>query len=322
MTRLGFLVLCTIALAISAVSAYQDNDPDVCIQKIIREDCPTNPAPFQPINELNVLDVYYLQAPIFEGVYGDLFGELGGYHAAIGFYDITSGLNYTAEYDAFFEVANGTFPNIIENNGTKDILWCNKGILCSFPAINNTYWDPKFFSSASKTYMTTINGTVFNNFNQWMVGYNDTNPNYQTFDLWNNFGESLFIQSNTCDDFAVAGFDYLASQGAFFDCDIVFKRDYINLYTEKPIPVDYETEKDHIIKYYSAFNIHKGESILEIIENLFSIVGLKKYVYIQGNYYQLNMNFPFVDIRYEYAPLPGCPAPFSQDKVIHMGLKR
>ena len=32
----------------------------------------------------DVLDIYYVQAPAFEAVYGDLFKSVGGYHTALG----------------------------------------------------------------------------------------------------------------------------------------------------------------------------------------------------------------------------------------------
>ncbi|EFA74769.1 hypothetical protein PPL_11801 [Heterostelium album PN500] len=286
------LTLLLVSLVLTAVHSYTDNDPVFCQQAHYREDCPTNPGPFDPVNEDDIIDVYYMQAPIFESVYGDIFGKLGGYHSALGFFNLNTKINYTAEYDAFFEVANGTFPNVVDNNnGTKDLVWCNAGITCAFPAINTTYWDPKFFSTASMTFMTSINGSVFNKFSPWMLSYNNTNP----------------------------------TQGAYFDCDTqILKRDYVNIYSEKPVPVDYETEKEDIVKYYSAFSIHKGESILDIIKNIFSVIGLKKYIYIEQNYYRLELNFPFVDLRYDYDALPGCPIPkrpLTDDvKVIQMGI--
>ncbi len=35
----------------------------------------------------NLIDVYYLEAPVFEGFFGPVFGLINGYHTAVGFYD-------------------------------------------------------------------------------------------------------------------------------------------------------------------------------------------------------------------------------------------
>ncbi|KYR01906.1 hypothetical protein DLAC_01410 [Tieghemostelium lacteum] len=299
------LVVC-IAFVGICFGQLPDNDPQLCQQKIQREDCPIIPYPFTSVDDNDQIEVWYLQAPIFEGMFGNFFGKLKGFHSAVGFYDLTTGLNYTAEYDAYYEVANGTVPNIVNINGTKEILWCNAGILCSIPFINETYWDPAIFSTASKTYMTTINGAQLNKFSEWMQEYNISNPNYQTWDIWNKFGESLWMSSNTCDDFAANAFQYLFEIGATYDCSIVFKRDYLNIYSQQPTLVDYESNKDSIIKFYEAFDIRKGESYFQIIEDIISIIGLEKYIYYQDNYYLLQLNYPFLDLKYDFAPVPGC----------------
>ncbi|KAF2077281.1 hypothetical protein CYY_001406 [Polysphondylium violaceum] len=282
-----------------------DNDPVLCQQRIQREDCPVSPAPFEPVDDTNVIQVYYLQAPIFEGMFGNFFGKLGGYHSAVGFYDLTTGLNYTAEYDAFYEVGNGTVPNIVYVNGTKDILWCNSGIVCAVPFVNATYWDPAVYSTASKTYMATIDGATFNKYSQWMVTYNNSNPIYQTWDVWNNYNQELYIQSSTCDDFADASFAFLNSVGVQYNCSTIVKRDYVNIYSQKPVLVDYDVHKLDIISFYEVFDF-RTHSFLEVLKKLVSMIGLKKYLYIQGEYYLLELNFPFIGLKYDFAPLPGC----------------
>eukprot|EP01132_Coremiostelium_polycephalum_P002854 gene2854-3546_t len=312
------LSLVFVILLVQVIVAAPDNDPVLCKQKVRNEDCPTVPRPFDTVDDDDVIDVYYLQAPLFEGMFGDLFGKLGGYHSAVGFYDRTTGINYTAEYDAYFEVANGTFPNVLNTNGSKELLWCNAGILCTFPYINETYWDPAHFSTASKTYMATINGALFNKFNSWMVNYNETFPIYQTWTIWDQFGKNNFLQSTTCDDFTSAAFDFLHTVGVNYNCSTIFKRDFLNLYSEKPVPVDWETEQDSIMKFYEVFDFKTGGSIMQLIKKLFSVIGLKKYIYVNGDYYRLSLNYPFIDLRYAYVQLPGCPMPPRDDEKHHI----
>ncbi|EGC31548.1 hypothetical protein DICPUDRAFT_50132 [Dictyostelium purpureum] len=315
------LLLLATATTITKSQGIPDNDPELCVQRIKREDCPETPSSWGKFDEDDVIDVYYLQAPIFEGMFGNFFGRLGGYHSAVGFYDITTGQNYTAEYDAYYEVGNGTLPNIIDVNGTKEILWCNAGILCSIPFVNETYWDPKYFSTASKTFMATINGTQLNQYIEWMESYNTTNPIYQTWDVWNNYGKDLYVPSTTCDDFTAASFDFLYTAGARYNCSTVFKRDYVNLFSEKPEPVVFTEHRDEIIRFYESLMDRSG-SILDIIERIIGIVGLNKYLYYQGDYYLLKLNWPFMGVKYDYAPVAGCPLPETINEqtsnIIHM----
>jgi hypothetical protein len=50
------------------------------------------------------ISVYYMQAPAFEGAFGDLFKSIGGYHTAFGIINHSTNKNYTLEYDAVSEV--------------------------------------------------------------------------------------------------------------------------------------------------------------------------------------------------------------------------
>ncbi|KAN0003462.1 hypothetical protein ACTFIZ_009621 [Dictyostelium cf. discoideum] len=308
MKRTIILLLFVSLFVTFVLSQIPDNDPELCQQRIQREDCPQTPVPWGTFNEDDEIEVYYMQAPVFEAVFGNFFGKLGGYHSAIGFYDLTTGLNYTAEYDAIFEVGNGTLPNIINVDGKDELLWCNAGILCTVPYINETYWDKNIYSTASKTYMGTINGTQLNQYIEWMQQYNISNPVYQTWDVWNNYGQDLFVPSTTCDDFTQASIEHLGSIGINYNCSTVFKRDYINLFTEKPQPIDFTEHYDDIFKFYEAVLDIKEGSIAQIIERILSIVGLKKYIYVQGEYYLLELNYPFMNAKYDYITLPGCPA--------------
>lgn len=43
-------------------------------------------ADFKFISD-DTIDVFYLQAPIFEGAYGNKLGQLGAFHTGLGFYD-------------------------------------------------------------------------------------------------------------------------------------------------------------------------------------------------------------------------------------------
>jgi hypothetical protein len=50
------------------------------------------------------LEVYYMEAPAFEGAFGNLFKSLGGYHSAFGIINRSTNQTWTLEYDAVSEV--------------------------------------------------------------------------------------------------------------------------------------------------------------------------------------------------------------------------
>ncbi len=50
------------------------------------------------------LQIYYMQAPAFEGLFGNLFKGIGGYHTALGIVNLNTNKSYTLEYDAVSEV--------------------------------------------------------------------------------------------------------------------------------------------------------------------------------------------------------------------------
>ena len=116
----------------------------------------------------------------------------------------TTGINYTVEYDAMSEVPNATFPFIMTYpNGSEYLKWYNGGGICVSQGVNDTYYNHK------RTFVSVINGTIFNQFINWLPQDNKTYNHYETwcvFNKWNGADSRAFINSSTCVDFNWRGF--------------------------------------------------------------------------------------------------------------------
>lgn len=248
-----------------------------------------------------------MQAPAFEGFFGNLFKALGGYHSAFGVVNLNTGQNFTIEYDAMYEVLNATIPFISKNpDGSTNLTWYNQGGICVQPYLNQSYY------SAGFQYVTTVNGTVFNRFLDWTVGDNSTYSEYELFysmDSWKGPTQStIYVNSSTCYDFNWRGMQFLYSQGATIRTTDPMKHDYIVLYSAKPQQVSFQDPvwRDEIIKFYESIHLHlhaPWEQWIEFLEDL--LLG-NKFLYAQGQYWLIEpMHFPYIGRHYEAQPLPG-----------------
>ena len=108
----------------------------------------------------------------------------------------TSGQNYTAEYDAIYEVANATLPFIrYYPNGSQYLEWKNEGGICFMQGMDTDYYNHNM------TLMATISGHIFNQLMEWMPSDNATWPTYELFYVWDEFRHDKYIQSSTCVEF-------------------------------------------------------------------------------------------------------------------------
>jgi len=252
------------------------------------------------------LQVWYLEAPVFEGYFGPLFGYLDMFHSAFGILDLTTGINYTVEYDAMQEVPNATFPFVFTYpNGSEYLQWFNGGGICVSQGVNDTYYNHK------KTLISVINGTQFNSFINWLPSDNNTYNHYETwcvYNKWDGTDSKAFIASSTCVDFNWRGFGKLYELGAKFNYDTHPRRDFINLYAGGIKEVNYWDPlwNTKIIKFYKDLYVYSAKSISEMILWLIEDIFDDKFVYSGGKYYLLDpFHYPFLGVEYRYDPLPG-----------------
>uniref|UniRef100_A0A493U197 Bis(monoacylglycero)phosphate synthase CLN5 n=1 Tax=Anas platyrhynchos platyrhynchos TaxID=8840 RepID=A0A493U197_ANAPP len=99
--------------------------------------CPTGSA-VPVMKEEDVIEVYRLQAPVWEFKYGDLLGHLKIMHDAVGFKSALTGKNYTMEWYELFQLGNCTFPHL--RPGMDAPFWCNQGAACFYEGIDDAHW--------------------------------------------------------------------------------------------------------------------------------------------------------------------------------------
>jgi len=267
-------------------------------------------ANYPVLSSNDLLDVWYLEAPVFEGNYGPLFGYVGGFHVAIGFRDRNSGINYTIDYQAYAEVVNATIPWIVQlPNGTQELYWNNRGAICVRPFINDTYWSHKM------TFMTTISGNMFNQYLQWIQPYNVTNSVYEVWTVYPSWTATTpWFQSTDCDTFAWDTWRFLYNLGATYDPDLVARHTRVCLYTQEPQLVNLTDPvwRSKVFDFYAQFHQKNASTITDIIKILLDVVELDKFVYYHGNYYQVTFELPFFAIRYDPDPVLSSTTPPQQ----------
>ena len=156
--------------------------------------------------------------------------------------------------------------------------------------------------------MTTINGSLFNAWWDWVQVANDSYTTYElcnVFNQWDNGNGDLYIHSLTCADFAWLMFGEMQVLGAVFDPTSAPKHDFINLYSEAPIPVNASDPKwsSQILKFYQDFQ-WGNQSEEQKIEMFLRFLINDKFILSQGNYYYLKMSIPFFGLHYYTEAFP------------------
>jgi hypothetical protein len=77
----------------------------------------------------DVIEVYYLVAPLMEEDYGNKLRYLDLFHAALGIVNLNTSFAYTINYDADEVVTSSVVPTVkTYKNGTCSIEWSNGGL--------------------------------------------------------------------------------------------------------------------------------------------------------------------------------------------------
>ncbi|XP_028353761.1 bis(monoacylglycero)phosphate synthase CLN5 isoform X2 [Physeter macrocephalus] len=115
--------------------------------------CPTG-SPIPVMKDDDVIEVFRLQAPVWEFKYGDLLGHLKIMHDAIGFRSTLAEKNYTMEWYELFQLGNCTFPHLRPEINAP--FWCNQGAACFFEGIDDIHWK----ENGTLVLVATISGSA------------------------------------------------------------------------------------------------------------------------------------------------------------------
>ncbi|KAM9301050.1 bis(monoacylglycero)phosphate synthase CLN5 [Morus bassanus] len=273
--------------------------------------CPTGSA-IPVMKEEDVIEVYRLQAPVWEFKYGDLLGHLKIMHDAVGFRSSLTGKNYTMEWYELFQLGNCTFPHL--RPGMDAPFWCNQGAACFYEGIDDAHWK----ENGTLVLVTTISGTMFNEMAKWVKYDNETGIYYETWTVQASPDKHsvVWFDSYECSKFILRTYQKLADLGAVFKkiqtnytSIILFSGEPVYLGNETSIfgPLGNQTLAAAIRDFYYPFKPHRTVreffvDLLKIIDRV--ILNGQFYLFYNLEYWFLPMKFPYLKIIYEEVPLP------------------
>ncbi|XP_004482028.2 bis(monoacylglycero)phosphate synthase CLN5 isoform X1 [Dasypus novemcinctus] len=273
--------------------------------------CPTG-SPIPNMKNDDVIEVFRLQAPVWEFKYGDLLGHMKIMHDAIGFRSTLTGKNYTMEWYELFQLGNCTFPHLRPEMNAP--FWCNQGAACFFEGIDDIHWK----ENGTLVLIATISGNTFNKMAKWVKWDNETGIYYETWTVRASpeKGAETWFDSYDCSKFVLRTYKKLAEFGAEFKkLETNYTR--IFLYSGEPTflgnetsifgPTGNKTLALAIKRFYYLFKpyLSTKEFLLSLLQ-IFDAVFIHKQFYLFYNfeYWFLPMKSPFIKITYEEIPLP------------------
>ncbi|NP_001269123.2 ceroid-lipofuscinosis neuronal protein 5 precursor [Gallus gallus] len=273
--------------------------------------CPTG-SDIPVMKEEDIIEVYRLQAPVWEFKYGDLLGHLKIMHDAVGFKSSLTGKNYTMEWYELFQLGNCTFPHL--RPGMDAPFWCNQGAACFYEGIDDAHWK----ENGTLVLITKISGTMFNEMAKWVKYDNETGIYYETWTVQASPDKKsvVWFDSYECSKFILRTYQKLADLGATFNkiqtnytSIILFSGEPIYLGNETSIfgPTGNKTLAAAIRDFYYPFKPHKTVreffvDLLKIIDRV--ILNHQFYLFYNLEYWFLPMKFPYLKVVYEEVPLP------------------
>ena len=273
--------------------------------------CPTGLKPhYMPlVAPTDELYVYAMKAPVWEFKFGSLMEKFKVMHDAIGFHHVQSGLNLTMEWYELFQLFNCTFPH----EKGENITWCNQGATCIYPGIDAKHWK----ENGTLVQVTTINGTVFNQFANWTLQDNNTYPIYETWTVRERLGNNtVWFEAFDCASWVIRAFEAMHNYGAEFDTSVQLNYTKVELITATPRYVGnssniHENEEvyGNLLKFYANFQHYKNPAkmfgdLIKFMEE-FLVDDGKFFLFYNENYYELPLQYPFIRFTFDEVPLPG-----------------
>jgi hypothetical protein len=257
----------------------------------------------------DTIRMYYLEAPVFHDIFGDLLETFDLYHCGIGLLNTRTGKNITIEYSGTPPILDAVLPILSDDPTEPRIRWRNNGAMSQYDCIDTVYW------SSTNAHLGDMTGDQFNNFITFIRTVNSTHKFYDLFGIYmvNGTGRDwpddytkrhMIRASYTCYDFVWDMIHEMSGMGVQFR-DIKIPRLYINVYTNdypKRIEDGDPEHEDEIIRSFGLFRMKLGrESLLRMIRTLYQ--SLSGRMYIRYHPYYLLTKARRVDTRYVMTPL-------------------
>jgi len=298
--RLNILLVYVIVVVVLPVQAVRPIPNPFCQFEF--DYCSERSPPYAQ-KSTDVINLYYVQAPVFQMKFGPILGWFHLFHSGIVFRNTRTDEEWALTYDAVFEVLNATVPyvEVDPKTGAKELIWCDLGAFCWESPVNNSYWSEQF------TLVGSMTGSQFNQLQTWTKTANDTYLYYELWNVmhnWHNASSPMLIESFTCHDGALnAVLPAAAHFGAHLDHTAKtppLKRDFMNLYSAAPTPVDTNDPQvmADIIAFYERLQTN-GRSWEHVLKELVMMILKDKFVHSHGKYYKIHPREPW--LAYHYA---------------------
>ncbi|KAH3760872.1 Ceroid-lipofuscinosis neuronal 5 [Pelomyxa schiedti] len=270
--------------------------------------CGDEPATIPLFDSDDSISIYWLEAPLMEYIFGNLLGALGMKHAAIGIHSDKLGRNYTIEYVGEYGFFNTSIPHLMtEPDGSQDLLWCDSGALCTENDIDQWYFNHTQWPSANIWLIGKIGGAAFNKINDLIYSYQA--PYYNLWLVMDRKTSEIYLDSYTCQTFALWLLDQLYAEGATFYCGQELDSTDAVVYSGQPQLADYNDPTTHaeIIDFYTFWQLSWNMTLSELLEDIDGIATDPfKFVYAPQQYYYLAPEVPYIGVHTSYHPQPGC----------------
>ncbi|XP_023684748.2 bis(monoacylglycero)phosphate synthase CLN5 [Paramormyrops kingsleyae] len=277
--------------------------------------CPTGDRDgrIPPMRDSDIIDIFRLQAPVWEFKYGDLLGKISIMHDAIGFRSRDTEKNYTMEWYELFQLGNCTFPHIRPELSAP--FWCNQGAACFFQGIDDLHWT----QNGTMEKVGQMSGGQFNDMAEWVKKDNNTGIFYETWTVQAepSSNATVWFESYDCSQFVHRTYRKLAQMGVKLSSATQTNYTKIFLYSGEPTFLGNDSTifgnssreglAANIREFYYFFRPH--QSLKEFILSFFELVEkvlLEKtfYLFYNFEYWYLPMKPPYIHITYEEVPLP------------------
>jgi len=266
---------------------------------------PLNVSNLPKANPKDQIDVNYLAAPLEECQYDDDFWWLSAFHGALSFRNRRTGFVITINFEASPSFQGALVPTIVkEANGTVELEWQNSGAIFAYKGQNDTYWDEAIIPIAS------MDGTVYNNFMNWIAEANFSVPYYNLWAVWTDWPGKLLLPNYECFAFVWTMFEELHDLGAKFDPNVKVKQSFIALYSNSQPTVADENDPvvmNDIVDFYEAVEAKiNSTGMIGFLTELWDIVvDGNFYVRRDDKYYHVILDhFPYFGIHYTNVAMP------------------
>jgi hypothetical protein len=252
----------------------------------------------------DTIDVWNLITPLMYCTVKDDLTAVNGYHGGVGLHNRNTGYNVSFNFDAVPTFAEAVFPGIIrDKNGTVTLEWSNGGQAFTYLGINFTYWH------CGSSVVGKMTGTQYNAFLEWMNTVNDTYTVYNTLTVYKSFPTKPWLVGFECFQFVFECLAQIQRLGGQLVPGLKSLRMAIaTVYTdEQPKVVSFNDPKYHndIIAYFEMLErMFNNLTPLKFFEQLFKLFFMGDcYVHFNGQYYYVDVNFPYFEQHWAEMPL-------------------